>query len=80
MSEKRIKDWFLSQSLDHPKRTTIITLLISILMGSGLQFFKIEDDMMKMIPGSVISVIPVVGDGIDEVLSQSADFIDAIPI
>jgi len=47
VSEKRIKDWFLSQSLDHPKRTTIITLLISILMGSGLQFFKIEDDMMK---------------------------------
>ena len=53
MSEKRIKDWFMSQSLDHPKRTTIITLLISILMGSGLQFFKIEDDMMKMIPENI---------------------------
>jgi len=53
VSEKRIKDWFLSQSLDHPKRTTIITLLISILMGSGLQFFKIEDDMMKMIPENI---------------------------
>ena len=43
----------MSQSLDHPKRTIIITLLISILMGSGLQFFKIEDDMMKMIPENI---------------------------
>ena len=43
----------MSQSLDHPKRTIIITLLISILMGSGLQFFKIEDDMMKMIPEDI---------------------------
>ena len=32
------------------------------------------------VTGSVMSVIPVVGDGIDEVLSQSADVIDAIPI
>ena len=32
------------------------------------------------VTGSVISVIPVVGDVIDEVLEQSADVIDAIPI
>jgi hypothetical protein len=32
------------------------------------------------ITGSVISVIPVVGDGVDEVLGASADVIDAIPI
>jgi len=50
MGEKIIKDWFISQSLDHPKRTIIVTLLISILMGTGLRSFKIEDDMMKMIP------------------------------
>ena len=32
------------------------------------------------VTGSVISVIPVVGDGIEEVLDQSADIIDLIPI
>jgi hypothetical protein len=32
------------------------------------------------ITGSVISVIPVIGNGVDEVLGASADVIDAIPI
>jgi len=32
------------------------------------------------VTGAVISVIPVIGDGVDSVLGASADVIDAIPI
>jgi len=32
------------------------------------------------VTGAVISVIPVVGDGVNSVLGASADVIDAIPI
>jgi hypothetical protein len=32
------------------------------------------------VTGSVISVIPVIGDPIDEILGYSADVIDNIPI
>jgi len=46
---------------------------------SGCVLTKIVTVPMR-VTGSVISVIPVVGDGIDGVLGQSADVIDAIPI
>jgi hypothetical protein len=32
------------------------------------------------VTGSVISVVPVIGDGVEDVIGQSADLIDAIPI
>jgi hypothetical protein len=32
------------------------------------------------VTGAVVSVIPVVGDGVDNLLGVSADVIDAIPI
>ena len=52
--------------------------LISLYLLSCV-FTKIVTIPMR-VTGSVISVIPVVGDSIDEVLGQSADIIDAIPI
>ena len=52
--------------------------LISLYL-SGCILTKIVTVPMR-VTGSVISVIPVVGDGIDEVLDQTADVIDAIPI
>ena len=30
--------------------------------------------------GAVISIVPVVGEGIDEVIDEAADVIDAVPI
>ena len=46
---------------------------------SGCVLTKVVTVPMR-VTGSLISVIPVVGDGMDEVLGQSADVIDAIPI
>ncbi len=56
----------------------IVIALISLYL-SGCVLTKVVTVPMR-VTGSVISVIPVVGDGIDEVLGQSADVIDLIPI
>jgi len=55
-----------------------VLALISLYL-SGCVLTKVVTVPMR-VTGSVISVIPVVGDSIDEVLEQSADIIDAIPI
>ena len=56
----------------------LVLVLISFYL-SGCVLTKVLTVPMR-VTGSVISVIPVVGDSIDEVLEQSADIIDAIPI
>ena len=56
----------------------LVFVLISLYLSSCVLTKVVTVPMRVM--GSVISVIPVVGDGIDEVLDQSADIIDAIPI
>jgi len=56
----------------------LVFVLISLYL-SGCVLTKVVTVPMR-VTGSVISVIPVVGDSIDEVLDQSADIIDAIPI
>ena len=56
----------------------LVFALISLYL-SGCVLTKVVTVPMR-VTGAVISVIPVVGDGIDEILEQSADIIDAIPI
>ena len=56
----------------------LVLALISLYL-SGCVLTKVVTVPMR-VTGAVISVIPVVGDGINEVLSQSADIIDGIPI
>ncbi len=56
----------------------LVLALISFYL-SGCILTKVVTVPMR-VTGSVISVIPVVGEGIDEVLGQSADIIDSIPI
>ena len=57
----------------------IIILSLGILVLSGCVFTKVVTVPMR-VTGAVISVIPVIGDGVDSVLGASADVIDAIPI
>ena len=56
----------------------LVLALISLYL-SGCLLTKVVTVPMR-VTGSVISVIPVVGDGIGDVLDQTADVIDAIPI
>ena len=55
MINTKFKKWAVHQSIHHPKRTLTSALVITLIMGFGLQHFVIEDDMMKMIPKSVKS-------------------------
>ena len=58
---------------------TLATLSLVVLFLSGCVFTKIVTVPMR-VTGAVVSVIPVVGSGIDGALGASADVIDAIPI
>jgi len=55
MKAHSIKHWIISQPLNHPKRTIIFSLIITALMASGLRFFYIEEDMMKLLPAEMDS-------------------------
>ena len=57
----------------------LISLTVLIVFLSGCVFTKVVTVPMRVI-GAVVSVIPVVGDGVNYVLDTSADVIDAIPI
>ena len=57
LSQNPIRSWCIHQSLDYPWRTIFISLLITLLVGSGVRFFLIDDDMMKLLPKNLESRI-----------------------
>ena len=57
----------------------LIALSLLILFLSSCVFTKVVTVPMR-VTGAVVSVIPVVGDGVNGVLGVSADVIDAISI
>ena len=57
----------------------LISLTVLIVFLSSCVFTKVVTVPMR-VTGAVVSVIPVVGDGVNNVLDTSADVIDAIPI
>ena len=52
----KIKNWTITQSLDHPKRVIIISVLSLIIMAFGLRWLVLEDDMIKILPQDMESV------------------------
>lgn len=54
-SDHPVRAWFIHQSIDHAKRTIIISILLTLFMASGLGFFTIDDDIMKMMPKNLES-------------------------
>ena len=58
---------------------TLFILSLVFLFLSGCVLTKVVTVPMR-VTGAVVSVIPVVGDGVDSVLGTSADVIDSIPI
>lgn len=57
----------------------LIALSLLILFLSSCVFTKVVTVPMR-VTGAVVSVIPIVGDGVNSALGASADVIDAIPI
>ena len=56
-SKHPLRKWFITQSLDFPLRTILISLIATIFLGSGIRFFIIDDDMMKILPKNLDSRI-----------------------
>ena len=56
-SSHPLRRWFITQSLDHPIRSIIISLLATIAMATGGLSFMIDDDMMKLLPSDLESKI-----------------------
>ncbi|MDP7553891.1 MAG: hypothetical protein QF447_04785 [Candidatus Thioglobus sp.] len=57
----------------------VVALVLFACYLSGCVMTKVLTVPMR-VTGSVISVVPVIGDGVEDVIGQSADLIDAIPI
>ena len=55
--KEQIIQWAIRQAIDHSRRTVFLTSVVTILMGSGLCFLVMDDDMMKMLPKNLESRI-----------------------
>jgi len=55
--EHPVKAWFINQALNHSRRTIFLTLLFTAIMASGLTWFSVEDDILKMLPKNIESRI-----------------------
>lgn len=51
-----MKQWFINQSVQHPKRSIIIMIIITLLVGSGVRFIVIDDDFLNMLPNHLPTV------------------------
>ena len=56
-SSHPLRKWFIKQSLDHPIRSIIVSLIATISVGCGVLSFMIDDDMMKLLPSDLDSKI-----------------------
>jgi len=54
---KNLQSWSIKQSLEHSKRTVVISFILTIIVSYGLRFIIIDDDMMKMLPKKLDSRI-----------------------
>ena len=54
-SDRSIQDWIIKASLNHPQKTIFCSLLLTVILMSGLKFLVIDDDMMKMLPKDIES-------------------------
>jgi hypothetical protein len=57
----------------------LITLILSTLLLSSCILTKAVTVPMR-VTGAVISVVPFVGESVDEAIDVAADVIDAVPI
>ncbi|MDP7608577.1 MAG: MMPL family transporter, partial [Candidatus Marinimicrobia bacterium] len=51
----KLKRWALNQALEHSRRTVLLTLFITVIIGSGVRFIFIDDNVMNMLPKDIDS-------------------------
>ena len=55
--KEEIIQWTIRQAIGHSKRTVVLSVIATILMGYGIRFLVMDDDMMKMLPKNLESRI-----------------------
>ena len=50
-----MKQWFKNQSLYHPKRSILISVVLTAIFSYGLQWLIIDDNFMNMLPKDIES-------------------------
>ena len=50
-----LKHWTIHQALDHSKRTILLVLVITMIIGSGVRFIFVDDNVMNMLPRDIDS-------------------------
>jgi predicted RND superfamily exporter protein len=50
-----LKNWIINQAIGRPVLTIVVSILITLLFGSGVLFVVIDDDFMRMLPEDIQS-------------------------
>ena len=50
-----IKEWTIQQALYHSKRTVLLAIIITMIIGSGVRFILLDDNVMNMLPKDIDS-------------------------
>ena len=56
-SNHPIRAWLINRALNHPYFSIILTIGLTLTVGSGISFLTIDDDMMAMLPKDLDSRI-----------------------
>ena len=51
----KLKRWALNQALEHSKRTVLLALLVTAIIGSGVRFIFLDDNIMNTLPKDIDS-------------------------
>ena len=65
----KFKNYLINQSINYPIRTIIISLLLTLFIFLGIQWFKLDDDLVKTFPQNLPSKI--IWDSIQEDFGQT---------
>ena len=72
-SKHPLRKWIITQSLDFPLRTILLSLLATIFLGSGIRFFIIDDDMMKILRHEIGSASSIIRNALDQYLPSKME-------
>ena len=50
-----LKNWTILQVLHHSKRTVLLAIIITVIIGSGVRFIFLDDNVMNMLPKDIDS-------------------------
>ena len=65
----KFKNYLINQSINYPIRTIVISLLLTLFIFLGIQWFKLDDDLVKTFPQNLPSKI--IWDSIQEDFGQT---------